>query len=239
MIRINLLPVDLRKSEKLPIAQIFVSVVGGTVLAVVAIVWGYLNFFALEGLKQQLEGAKTALADVQKEAKRYDELLAYIKKHQDKEAKVAELWQERYLWGERLDQLIHLVPTFIGFTDLRLDEPRMMGGARQRDNQATSAGTLSIKGISAGKESRRVGVFEKILKGIPMNEFPEYRDLSIVFSRDMQKLTRETTTLVTAPTRDDVEERNYYEFEMKLELKSKGEKETPAPTARSTTPAAS
>jgi hypothetical protein len=167
------------------------------------------------------------VADIQRntpQAADHDFLLAEIAETKDRKNAIAELWRSRIPWSQKLAEMAEMTPNFIGFTQVRLEEPR---GSVARGG-TPDGGKLSIESLAAGSDHKRVANFRRIVQGL-------YR---VEKSSDPWVGKRfYSSFLDVLPTATDkVEVRDYVEtealkFKLELLLKPEGDRQQEALTA--------
>jgi len=161
MIEINLLPEDLRKRarggggggsgrRKM--------VLGVALLVVAAIGAGYFHVAHVRGRQERHEHLSAALVTLQRETEEMPSLQSAIKRIERRKGALTDLYRERTLWAEKLDQLVDIVPENIWVRSIRLAQPR------RRHIGTPSGGTFTLECYSAGTEEKGITLFRERLK---------------------------------------------------------------------------
>lgn len=119
MIRVNLLPYDMRPIKRTPVPYILVIA-----LFLVAIIYGMLIFFSLFGeiAKRQanINSQKSELERLAATVEEYEELTKQKEKLSNKIATIQEIIADRVIWSKQLEQLAKLTPENIWYNNIKL-----------------------------------------------------------------------------------------------------------------------
>ncbi|MFC1671751.1 PilN domain-containing protein [Planctomycetota bacterium] len=105
MIRINLLPEELRPLEKTPLGRFLIIVFGVMFSTAALFLFLVLQFKTLPVARQQKASAESTKKQKTVEAKRFDELKKEIDFFKLRIDTVNRISQERYIWSRKLHQL--------------------------------------------------------------------------------------------------------------------------------------
>jgi Tfp pilus assembly protein PilN len=109
MIRINLLPADLRRGNRLP-AKVLAAAFGSALAVSAAVGWfGLVWFGDLGDAERKLEVAEAKLAERQKKLGYVDELDANKKDYTTRVQTIQDIGKSRRVWSKFLDELIDVV----------------------------------------------------------------------------------------------------------------------------------
>jgi Tfp pilus assembly protein PilN len=225
MLAINVLPQDMRRVTHTPVAR------RAAIFAGVALVVGGAAFLVTHYLSVvcTLATNRDSLAEVAKGKQRevellgYDELMQSIKTFEARKNVVASIWQARLKWAPKLDELIDVVPKYIGLQSLELVKPP--AGRKPTKGDKLWGDKLVMKCISDGTELERYEEFVRILRGAPSDD-PVLSEAGKKFFRDMKGIV----DLGARPT-NDTNEPPGLGFSLELYLKDRNKKPAPkAPT---------
>lgn len=155
MIKVNLLPAEYRRVERTPVFR-FVTILCGVVLSASAIgAFLYVHFGTLENVIDDRETLAMTEDILRKDAQRSKALDAEAREYQKRRATIDEIARRRLLWSKKLDELCDLIHN-------KGDSKRHLVWLSKIGTIApskTSAGGLSIKGLSGGEELHRLSDF--------------------------------------------------------------------------------
>ena len=226
MIRINLLPPELRRASGTPPMVLGVIIGGVSLLALTGFVYLYLwfNLLVLEeersGLAQQVEQKKIQVQE-------RTALLEDIKDYKERERSIVQIKTNRILWSRKLDALVRLTPDDIWITRLQVRQPDgTMSGTLQ--DSGSKAGYLELQCYALGAKVTTMTEFRRRLMGEPA--FWQYfLDAPIAtndFSYGFTKISQPSWYSVKLK---GFREENNIRFTIRLELKPP---ETGAPEER-------
>ena len=152
MIRINLLPVEYRRGNR--ISPKVLSAAFASALAVAACIgWFGLVYFGELGELQRVEVATTAkLTEKQNKAKYYDRLEANRKDYSARVQTIQSIGKSRRVWSKFLDELIDVANNG-GDVERHL---AWFDSLDVKTDSKTKAATISLPGSVEGGEMRRV-----------------------------------------------------------------------------------
>ncbi len=157
MIEVNLLPAELRRVERTPLPRFLVIIIGTAAVLSTAAFGVVVNMKRVPDLEIQLAARSRDIQQATVTAAAWDKLQDEIGDAQSRKQAIAELWRTRILWSSKLSQLAQIVPGFVGFTEVRLEENR--GGP------ADSGGMFTIESLISGSDLDRVAQWRKTLQG--------------------------------------------------------------------------
>ena len=109
MIKINLLPEELRPLEKTPLGRFLVIVCGVAITTTVLFLFLVLQFKTLPAAEAALKAAQDEKARKETEAKVYDALKREIDFYNLRITTVKNIGKERYIWSKKLYQLHQVI----------------------------------------------------------------------------------------------------------------------------------
>lgn len=200
MIEINLLPEDLKRTSRVnrgagqrPLILLVV------LLAAVAGGMGYFRVAHLSPRRAAHEALASRLAGLRKQADELATLERSIKHVEKRKRALATLYQSRYLWAEKLDQLIDIIPPNVWLRSAKLSAPR-------RTRTGSGGGIFTLECNSAGAEEKGITLFRERLRAneafwndvAAMNriahrrrEYPEYVEgVALEFTVDLDLKNR-------------------------------------------------
>jgi Tfp pilus assembly protein PilN len=163
MIKINLLPPELRRTIGTPPVIVGVVIAGIGVLAAIGCVYLYLW---LNGLV--LEDERTSLAQqvTQKnaQAEEWTALNEDIKDYKERERIIVQIKTNRILWSRKLDALVRLTPDEIWITRLAVKKSEATPAAQ---NKPETGGYLELQCYALGAKVTTMTEFRRRLMGEP------------------------------------------------------------------------
>ena len=167
MIRVNLLPPELRRTVGTPPVLFGAILAGIVVVALIGCVYVYLwlNLLVLEqdrlGLSQQVE-------QKQLQAEERNALLEDIKDYKDRERSIVQIKTNRILWSRKLDALVRLTPEEIWITSLQVKRPdETMVRPATATPEKESRGYLELQCFALGAKVTTMTEFRRRLMGEP------------------------------------------------------------------------
>jgi Tfp pilus assembly protein PilN len=109
MIKINLLPEELRPLEKTPLARFLVIVLGVALATTALFMFATLQFWKLPAAEDAKARAAATKKQKQEEAKKFDEINAEIEFYKLRINTVNSISRERNIWSKKLYQLHRVV----------------------------------------------------------------------------------------------------------------------------------
>jgi Tfp pilus assembly protein PilN len=181
MVRINLIPEELRTSGATPLPRRLV-IYGGVAVNCLLLVLGLTYFLStipsLEGRKDSL-GREIYQAQVIKKVESdYSSLVQKKRDFESRKATIDEISKTRVIWAKKLDQLWDMVPPEMWLTSIRLEQPK-----KSLANKEAESSLLIIEGFTAGPEVSKVSDFIRSLeRDVPGEEdfFDVFESIKLV-----------------------------------------------------------
>ncbi len=163
MIRINLLPEEMRKREKTPLSRIVVTLVGTLVTVTSASVFAYAHFGLLHEAGSRLDRARSELESLEPEARYADDLLREKKDFDKRSEIIQSIGNSRTLWSRKLDQLCDVTNNG-GDADRHFVWFRGLSMRPSNAKDTTSSGTVVMSGFSATSKLQKLSDFHADVK---------------------------------------------------------------------------
>lgn len=168
MIRINLLPDELRRADRTS-PQVFVTLlIGVTLVCSAGAFFAKMRFGTLARTLAEKDQVAQQLAQVQDHAEHADKLAAEMQDYNRRHDTIQKIGNSRILWTRKLDQLVAIIDNH-GDTDRHwvwLDSLRATAG------EDKSGGSLILGGYSGTQELSRLSNFhEDLLSGPFFGDF--------------------------------------------------------------------
>lgn len=157
MIEIDLLPEEYRRLEMTPLPRRLVIFTGAALVSICLFVLIWLQLILLPRLRNERDNLVNMERRKAEEVQRYNELMAEISRFNQRKQSIEQIWQTRTFWAKKFDQLCDLVPAYIWFSGISLEEPHVA----QRD----MGGRLILDCYSQGPDVNHFAEFLRILKG--------------------------------------------------------------------------
>lgn len=109
MIRVNLLPVEYRKSEGPPMARVAVLVAGAVLVTSALGGWGYVHFGLLAEAESRRVQLEEDLAQLRQQAERSKALLREFTEYQRRRETIEKIGSSRILWSRKLDEAADII----------------------------------------------------------------------------------------------------------------------------------
>ncbi len=109
MIRINLLPPELRTLEKTPLIRFMIIIAGVALTTAALFIFHFLTFSTLPAARQKRDDVKEEIERKKVLAAKYDELDQEIQFFRLRVDAVKKLRKERYIWSKKLFQLHRVI----------------------------------------------------------------------------------------------------------------------------------
>lgn len=163
MIRINLLPTEFRRGNR--ISPKLLATAFGSALAVAASIgwFGIVYFGELGELERQDASITAELGQKKKKAEYYDKLEANRADYQTRVQTIQDIGRSRRVWSKFVDELVDVVNNN-GDTERHLAWFESMG---VRTDQRTRAATISLPGSVQGSEMAKVANLHQDIEGAP------------------------------------------------------------------------
>lgn len=160
MIRINLLPAELRAPERTPFGTMLL-VIGSTVLVALSVIMlAAVTLIWLPDAKNEREDKTVLKVQREKAARKNDLLRAQITAFQHRRKTINDILDGRILWAKKLDQLCDLVPEDIWLDRIEVREAKSAGKGKEPEGPAL---TLDLHVV--GTDESRIADFLRTLKG--------------------------------------------------------------------------
>ena len=210
MIEINLLPEDLKRRARAGGSRQRTAVLCALLVAVAAGAVGYFHFTRVGARRALNRRLSERLASLRRDIDELATLETAIKHIEKRKRALSDLYADRTLWAEKLDQLVDIVPDNVWIRSIRLAAPR------RSQLTSTSGGSLILECYSAGEKEEGITIFRERLRQheaffkdvADMNpishrrrEFPAYVEgVALDFTVDLQLKSR-TPVKPTVPQR--------------------------------------
>jgi Tfp pilus assembly protein PilN len=208
MIKINLLPEELRPLERTPIGRFIVIVLGVALTTAAVFLFLVLQFKWLPAAVAEKKTAEDIRKQKEEQAKRFDELQAEIRFFKLRIDTVKSISQERYIWSKKLYQLHRVIAEDspdVALKQVSIEKKRVSGIAAAGGPQME----IVIDGYSIIPEIAAAGDFMKKLRKSD-------------FFEDCEDIDPENTVV-----REEGEKGAVCEFTLRVTMKPR----TPPPTA--------
>lgn len=173
MIRINLLPDELRRSERSS-PKVFAATLLAVILVCSTVGWfGYVYFGELSELEVEHRQVDEMLTAKNEAAAYHDALVAERAAYQNREATIRKIGISRMLWTEFMDQLIDLVNNE-GNTARHL---AWFGSAQVSDGGDRAGPIVVLPGQVQGGSLNKVANFHEDMEGAPFFPDVAYKSL--------------------------------------------------------------
>lgn len=164
MIRINLLPEDMRSAASTPM-KVFAAMLGGIgVLAVLLCTYAYLWFNSVV-FKERLDRKRDEFQQLSEKAADVDALLDDIAVYKEREKVIINIKTGRILWSKKLDELFQITPAHVWITRLEMRELDP-SEYEWEDGKPQTGGFLKLKCYSSGSDVDRMTIYRKRLKKV-------------------------------------------------------------------------
>lgn len=161
MIKINLLPQELRRSTGTPPVLLGIVFGGVGLITAMGFFYIYLWFNALM-VKEEMDSLSKEVVLLNKEASVVDLLDADIRNFKALEHHIVEMKTNRRLWSLKLDQLVQLTPDEIWITELQLTGTQNRQGPAKKEG---NGGYLELKCYALGANVEVMTDFRRALRG--------------------------------------------------------------------------
>lgn len=162
MIRINLLPLELRRGNRVP-ARVLAGAFGAAIAVSAAIGWfGIVYFGDLGAAEQALADVETKLVEKEKRAAYHAQLEANRKDYAERVQTIQQIGQSRRLWSKFCDELLDVVSNN-GDTDRHLAWFRSI----TVKNDPKKGATVTMPGAVQDGDSSRIANFHDDLESAP------------------------------------------------------------------------
>ena len=159
MIRINLLPAELRAPERTSFGTMLL-VIGGTVLVALSVIMLVaMHLIWLPGAIELKDDRATRRVQKEKAAKENDKLNGQITAFEHRRKTIKDILAGRILWAKKLDQLCDLIPEDIWIDKIELREAKSAAKGKQKEGP-----TLTLDCHVVGTDESRIADFLRILK---------------------------------------------------------------------------
>jgi Tfp pilus assembly protein PilN len=168
VIAINLLPAEYRKSEATPIARFLAIVIGAVVVTTGLVVYGYVHYSKLRGVRDLREATEATYANKKAQADVSLNLQAEINAYEARRKAITEVARNRNLHSKKLDEFLTVVwnrddrsQYYVWLNSLSVKPPREGG----RRGAVTTGGSFTFSGFSDTANFSRVTNLRDALKG--------------------------------------------------------------------------
>ncbi len=129
MIRINLLPPELRTLEKTPLSRFIIIIAGAALTTATLFVFLVLQFSTLPAARQKRDGVKEEIKRKKVLAAKYDELEQEVQFFKLRVNAVKTLRKERYIWSKKLFQLHRVIEEteHVALNSISIEKERSTG----------------------------------------------------------------------------------------------------------------
>jgi len=206
MIRINLLPSDLRKRDGAPVHRIVAAATGAVLVSCTLMLALTVHFGMLQRANSTHEQVQNTLATLTPEARYADTLTRERSEYTRRSETIQQIGASRLLWTKKLDQFFDIIDYgeksdrhFVWLTELKVNPPRNATRGKDKDG-----GTMEIKGFSATEALDKFSDFHKDLK-------------QSTFFADFMSIDDPSGRVVSF--KDDVEPKKAWDFQLTMSLK--------------------
>jgi Tfp pilus assembly protein PilN len=164
MIRINLLPPELRSAAGTPV-KVFVGFLCGLgLICVLLCTYAYLWFDSVV-VQERLDRKRDEFRQLSEKASEVDSLLDDIAAYKEREQVIINIKTSRVLWSKKLDDLFNITPGHIWITrlDMRELDPTEYNW---EEGRTQTGGYLKLKCFSSGSDVDRMTSYRKRLKQV-------------------------------------------------------------------------
>jgi Tfp pilus assembly protein PilN len=165
MIKVNLLPPELRRTVGTPPALFGVILVGVALLASVGCLYAYL-WFSMLVLKEEHASLSQQVKQKEAQAEERNALQEDIKDYKERERSIVEMKTNRILWSRKLDSLVRLTPEDIWITRLKVKKPEEKPRTPGKKDKPTG-GYLELHCYALGAKVTTMTEFRRRLMGEP------------------------------------------------------------------------
>jgi Tfp pilus assembly protein PilN len=159
MIRINLLPAELRAPGKTSFGTMLL-VIGGTVLVALSVIMlASVTLLWLPSAENEREDKTVLRAQKEKAARGNDLLRAQIAAFEHRRRTINDIFDGRILWAKKLDQLCDLIPEDIWLDKVEVRETKSTAKGKEAEGP-----TLTLSCHVVGTDESRIADFLRILK---------------------------------------------------------------------------
>ncbi len=159
MIRVNLLPPELRAPVRTPLAKMFLIILGTVLVAASVILLFAVQVVWRPSLEQQrVDKEDDKARKTARVAEIYDKLQDEISDYESRSRAIAEITGQRVNWAKKLDQLCSLIPRDVWLDAMDLQPPRTSVG------RSAEGPTLKLDCHVIGDDESRIADFLRMLK---------------------------------------------------------------------------
>jgi Tfp pilus assembly protein PilN len=164
MIRINLLPHELRQAARTPVKVFATFLVGVVLIAVLLCTYAYLWFNSIV-FQERRDRKRDEVQQLSEKAAEVDTLTEDIAQYKERERVIISIKTNRVLWSKKLDELVRLTPNHIWIVRLEMREFDPSEYTWE-ENQVQTGGYLRLKCYSKGQDVDRMTVYRERLKKV-------------------------------------------------------------------------
>ncbi len=187
MIRINLLPVEMRRGNRLP-ARVIAAAFAAAVVSSASVGWfGLVYFGDLAAVEERLTGVDTQLSSMQGQLKYLTELESNKKDYAARVQTIQEIGKSRRLWSKFCDELIDIVNNN-GDTERHL---AWFSGVTVKTD-AKKGATVSMPGSVQGEEKARIANLHDDIAGASFAAEIDKSDPSFKLDIDKKRVPAES-----------------------------------------------
>ena len=162
MIRINLLPLELRNAARTPV-KVFVAYLAGVgAIAVLLCTYTYLWFNSIV-IQERRDRKSDEVSQLTQKASEVDALHADIAEYKERERVIINIKTSRILWSKKIDELIRISPPHIWITRMQMREYDPSEYTWEK-GEPQIGGYVKLKCYSVGRDVERMTVYRKRLK---------------------------------------------------------------------------
>jgi len=159
MIRINLLPAELRAAERTPFAKMLL-IIGGTVIVALSIIMlAFVHLIWLPSAVNLREQRDVTRDKVETRALDNDKLRSQINGFEHRRKTIKNIFAGRILWAKKLDQICDLFPE-----DVWLDRMELRAARTAAKGQDAEGPTLTLSCHVVGNDESRIADFLRTIK---------------------------------------------------------------------------
>ncbi len=165
MIRVNLLPPEMKKAARTPKVLFFTLIIG----VAVTMLFGFTSIWlwiSLKSLQNEVENRQIGVTIAQQRASEVDRIREDIAIFKDREKVIIEIRSRRILWGLKLMQLVATTPQEIWITRFSMDtlDPSQYKWDNNKGPQ--TGGRLSLTCYAQGIDATTLTNFRAQLSGV-------------------------------------------------------------------------
>jgi Tfp pilus assembly protein PilN len=164
MIRINLLPQELRQAARTPVKLFATVLVGAGLLTVLLCTYAYLWFNVIV-FRERSDRKRDEIQQLAEKAAEVDSLIDDIADYKERERAIISIKTNRILWSKKMDDLFRLTPNHIWIVRMEMREFDP-GEYTWEEGKQQTGGYLKLKCYSSGNDVERMTAVRKRLKRV-------------------------------------------------------------------------